>query len=103
MQERTQAQLAEAREHWAQEARNDREFGGESLNGNLAVAKRAMDTFGTPELAKLLNESGLGNHPEVIRVFYRAGKAISEDGFVTGRGVGNYSSDPAKRLFPSQA
>jgi hypothetical protein len=48
------------------------------------VAKKALDAFGTAELRSLLNESGLGNHPEVIRFMFRAGKAISEDSMVTG-------------------
>lgn len=88
---------------WAASARTDKEFGGDKLTENLAVAKKALDTFGTPELRTLLNESGLGNHPEVIRVLYRAGKAISEDGFVQGTRAAQNPGDPAKRLFPNQA
>lgn len=93
-----QAVVMEARETWANEAKTDKEFGGDTLPANLAVAKKAMDAFGTPELKTLLNESGLGNHPEVIRVFYRAGKAISEDGFITG-GNGNGPKDPARSFY----
>jgi hypothetical protein len=103
MQTRQQALLSQARDNWATASKGDQEFGGDKLNENLAVAKKAMDAFGTPELTKLLNESGLGNHPEVIRVFFRAGKAISEDGFVRGQGSSDATSDPAKRLFPNQA
>jgi hypothetical protein len=94
--------MSKARDDWRQQATTDKEFGGDQLNANLAVAKKAMDAFGTPELTKLLNESGLGNHPEVIRVFYRAGKAISEDGFVSGQSTQSRVDDPAKRLFPNQ-
>lgn len=95
--------ITQARNDWATAATSDKEFGGDNLQANLAVAKQAMDQFGSPELRTLLNESGLGNHPEIIRAFYRAGKAISEDGFVGGRGGAEASSDPAKRLFPNQA
>lgn len=102
-----QARQAEAiqaaRTEWANTARIDKEFGGDKLPENLAVAKKALDTFGTPELRALLNESGLGNHPEVIRLMYRAGKAISEDGFVPGSRTSTTEADPAKRLFPNQA
>jgi hypothetical protein len=59
-----------------------------------------MDAFATPELRTLLNESGLGNHPEIIRAFYRAGKAISEDGFVAGGHKATDKGD-AKRLYPN--
>lgn len=103
MASRQQELLAQARTDWASAATADKEYGGEKLSENLAVAKKAMDTFGTPELRQLLNESGLGNHPEVIRVFYRAGKAISQDGFVAGKSAPGASSDPAKRLFPNQS
>ena len=103
MQARQQALLDQARESWSDAARSDKEFGGDKLGENLSVAKKAIDAFGTPELKTLLNESGLGNHPEVIRAFYRAGKAISEDGFVRGQGGSDATSDPAKRLFPNQA
>lgn len=101
---RRQAEAVEtARVQWADAARADKEFGGDKLPENLAVAKKALDAFGTPELRTLLNESGLGNHPEVIRVLYRAGKAISEDGIVAGTRAPQSDSDPARRLFPNQA
>jgi hypothetical protein len=65
-------------------SKGDKEFGGDKLSENLGVAKKALDAFGTAELRSLLNQSGLGDHPEVIRFMYRAGKAISEDRFVGG-------------------
>ena len=81
--QRRQAQaVEEVKVEWANEAKADQEFGGESLESNLTVAKSALDTFGTDALKSLLSESGLGNHPEVIRFMYRAGKAISEDSYV---------------------
>lgn len=86
--ERTAAQQAEAfanyRAELATQAKADKEFGGDKFDANLAVAKKALNAFGTPELHKLLNDSGLGDHPEIIRAFYRAGKSISEDSFVPG-------------------
>ena len=95
--------LEAAKTEWVKSATADKEFGGEKLNENLATAKKALDTFGTPELRALLNESGLGNHPEIIRAFYRAGKQISEDRFVPG-GIGGSGAarDPAKSLYPNQ-
>lgn len=98
-----QAEQVEAiRTGWADEARVDKEFGGDKLDENLGTAKRALDQFGTPELRTLLKETGMGNHPEVIRFMYRAGKAISEDGFVPG-GRQGAPTDPAKRMFPNMA
>lgn len=84
MAQRQEAQIQAVRDEWTRSATSDREFGGPALAENLSVAKKALDAFGTPELRDLLNTSGLGNHPEVIRLFFRAGKAISEDRFVSG-------------------
>jgi len=104
MASRQQELLTQARTDWATAARSDKEYGGVKLSENLAVAQTAMDAFGTPELRALLNESGLGNHPEVIRVFYRAGKAISQDRFVSANGSPQGRPvDPADRLFPNQS
>ena len=104
LQARQSEQLAAASEQWVTAAKADQEFGGEQLAENLGLAKRALDQFGTAELKSLLNDSGLGNHPEVIRFMVRAGKAISEDRFVAGtRGASGPGDDPAKRLFPNHA
>lgn len=82
--QRTQALMEQARTDWAEQSKADTEFGGTKLTESLAAAAKARDAFGTAELRTLLNESGLGNHPEVIRLFVRVGKAISEDRVVTG-------------------
>ena len=80
---------------WANQSKSDQEFGGESLNDSLDVAKTSLDTFGTDALKSLLQETGLGNHPEVIRFMYRAGKAISEDSY-----VGNSEGAAGKSNIP---
>lgn len=84
---------------WEAASRADPEFGGDKLNENLSVAAKAIEQFATPELKTLLNESRLGNNPEVIRLFYRVGKAISEDGFVSATGAPQTSD--ARALFPN--
>jgi hypothetical protein len=87
---------------WAEQVKADKEIGGDKLPETLAVAKKAIDQFGSPELKDLLNSTGLGNHPEVVKAFYKAGKAISEDTFVRGAAKGPATeSDLAKSLFPS--
>lgn len=89
-------------ESWTEAVKTDKEIGGERLTENLAVAKRAVDTFGSQALKDLLNQTGLGNHPEVVKAFYKAGKAISEDGFVRGAPKAPATeNDLAKSLFPS--
>lgn len=72
---------------WGDAAKSDKEFGGEKFDANVAIAKKAVDAFATPELKQLLEDSGLGSHPEILRTFYRMGKKISEDGHVSSSGV----------------
>lgn len=92
--------LTETRNAWVESAKADKEFGGDALEENLSVAKKALDTFGSDELKTLLKESGLGDHPEIVRVFYRAGKAISEDGKLVAGGKAITSND-AKSFYPN--
>lgn len=66
---------------WAETAKTDKEIGGDKYTENVATAVKAIDRFGSPELRAALNETGLGNHPELIRFCLRIGKAISEDAF----------------------
>jgi len=82
IQKRQAKMLEQVRADWANESQTDEEFGGEALNENLNVAKQALDAFGTDAFKSLLQETGFGNHPEIIRFMYRAGKAISEDSYV---------------------
>lgn len=89
---------------WLEAAKTDKEFGGEKLAENLAVAKRAMDAFASPELKAVLDRTGLGNHPELIRAFVKAGKLISEDSLVAGgtQPVTKGGKTLAERLYPEQ-
>lgn len=83
---------------WAANSKTDKEFGGDKFAENLAVVKAARDQFATPELRKLLETTPLGNHPEVLRLFYRIGKQITADGYVPN---GKTTSNPndARRLY----
>lgn len=64
---------------WQEQSRNDKEFGGDKFEENIGIARSAIDKFGTPELKQLLEEHGVGNHPEVIRFMVNVGKLTAED------------------------
>ena len=87
-QERQLAKLEEAKAQWLADSKKDTEFGGDKLEENLGIAKKALDAFGSDLLKAMLNDSGLGNHPELIRFFFKVGKAISEDTFMGGHREG---------------
>lgn len=57
----------------------DRVFDGLTATAVSRVSARALDRFGSPELRKLLDESGHGNSPEMMKFTYKIGKLIGED------------------------
>lgn len=77
-------QVATLTASWETETRADPEIGGVNMDANLVHAARAMNTFATPAFKEVLNRSGLGNHPELVRFMVKAGKAISEEKIVSG-------------------
>lgn len=94
-------QIEAAKVEWANASRIDKEFGGDKLGENVAVAKKALDMFGSPELTEVLKTSGLGNHPEIIRAFYRVGQQISDDKFVPGgKAPSGAEKSVAQRMYP---
>jgi len=84
---------------WADQARTDKDFGGNAFDENVKTAQKAIAAFGSPELKALLNDTGYGSHPELLKFCLRVGKAISEDGHVTPAGAGGGARDPAAILF----
>jgi hypothetical protein len=84
---------------WAETVKADKELGGDKLDQTLATAKKAID-LGPPELKEMLNTTGLGNHPAVVKWAYTIGKALSEDRFVSGK-AGEKPATVASTLFPN--
>lgn len=98
--QRQNAQVQAVQQEWREQSTADKEFGGDKLTESLATARKAMDAFASPALKQTLEQTGLGNHPEVIRMFVKVGKAISQDGFVTGQPGAAQAADP-KRFYPN--
>ena len=102
MEQRQSDRLADERAAWVKSIKSDKEIGGDKFAESLAVAQKALKSFGSPELTKLLNDSGLGDHPDVIRFFHKVGKSISEDGMVQGRAAAE-PVDSLLAMYPSMA
>jgi hypothetical protein len=87
---------------WEAETKADKEIGGAQLEANLATAKKALDAFGSPELSTLLVETGIGNHPAIIKAFVKAGKAMSEDTLMPSSAqVPSAQTSIAQKLYPN--
>jgi len=88
---------------WLEQAKSDPEYGGDNFERNLQYATTALDKFATPEFKAALNESGYGNHPEMIRIFSRIGKTLAEDKPVGGEGEKGGETDAAKLFYPTMS
>jgi len=86
---------------WADETRADPEIGGAKLEEALKAAGQARAKFGSKELDALLDTTGVGNHPAVVKFFVAIGRAISEDSIETGAARGKGPLDAAKILYPN--
>jgi hypothetical protein len=64
---------------WKTATKADKEVGGENFETSVRNANRALSTFGSPTLSEVLKETGLGNHPEFVRVFAKIGALLKED------------------------
>lgn len=72
-------QVNKLHEDWMNEARADKEIGGDNFDTNLKAANAAVNQFGSPELKTLLKSTGMGMNPEIIRVFSKIGGLLQED------------------------
>lgn len=106
------AALAQAPTQWADQAKSDKEIGGENLPAAAELGARVLKKFASPSLIATLglktdknpNGTGLGNHPELIRLMYRIGKAIGDDQLVVGSaGATPPTKSKADQLFPTSA
>jgi len=74
-------------------------YGGENKK-ELAFAAKFRNKFISPELEKLLTDTGVGNHVELLKCFVKAGKMLGEDNFPSGDSRGS-GADTLSLLYPS--
>lgn len=71
-----QADMEATREAWRNQVFAEY---GNNLSKELEYAQRAIAEFGGDEIKKELDQTGLGDHPMVIKLFSRLGKSMMED------------------------
>lgn len=74
-----QAQQEATLTEWEDAVRNDKDLGGDKFDENIIAAQAALKALGTPELTELFRQSGLGSHPEVVRLFVRLAPLVREE------------------------
>lgn len=80
----TKAQQDALRAEWATAIKADPDFGGAKFEKTVADAGVFMDRFLDQDGRDLLNASGLGNHPSLVRAFAKAGMHFAEGEVITG-------------------
>lgn len=96
--ERTAATIAS----WAKDVKADKELGGNEYDAKMAVARESLAAFGDESLGVLLDRTGIGNHPAMIRFMYRAGLAMGEGKAHRGA-VATGKPDAASILYPNES
>lgn len=92
-------------QEWSAALKADKEFGGAHLEANIQQAQRIVAKYGDAELKKMLNETGIGDHPALFRFVARIAKADAEDTIAgaAGKGVQKDTSEEAlhRKLYPT--
>lgn len=93
------ADMAAEKAEWVKQCKADKEYGGQKWEASQAVIDRGCEHLATPEAVKLMQAYNLNTHPEIVRMFYRAGQLAGEDkSAVAGNGSGK-PTDPAMAIF----
>lgn len=92
------------RKAWLDAAKADEQIGGNKWDASLDSAAKALDAFGYAEGSEFrnaLNETGFGNHPEMIRIFAKLGQMVGEDGDFVRGDAGAPVKSVWERLYPN--
>lgn len=65
-------------QNWQAEVQNDPELGGANYEKTIASVGRVMDKFATPEIRQAFDDTGAGNHPQIVRFLAALGNQFSE-------------------------
>lgn len=87
---------------WLQKAKADETIGGDKFDQNVATAIKALDNSGDPQLREILNATGLGNHPFILRMLVNEGKKL-ESGDVPSPGGPSGRKKFTDALYGKQA
>lgn len=85
---------------WVKAIQTDKDLGGANLKATQQTTQRAMKAFSTPDFSKFLDQSGLTNHPEMVRFLARVGQTLKEDniaGTSTHSGSGKLTDEEVAR------
>jgi hypothetical protein len=97
--------MAAQKKEWLDAFAGDAEIGAARRQETEQLAAKALDALGYAQghpFRTALNETGFGNHPDMIRAFRRMGELIGEDGSFARADVAPASKPAWERLYPNE-
>jgi hypothetical protein len=94
----------QAQTKWQADVKSDKELGGQNFDSMKVEVARFFNAFDKDgSIRGAIREMGLGNHPALVRLAFRAAKLLKEDsGAGDGAGGGEPSDDDILRVrYPS--
>jgi len=76
---------------------------GLAYEANLVISQKGMARYCSPAMKALLDETGLGNHPEFVKAFLQIGKSVTEDTPPPGGVPPSTKRDAASVLYGGSA
>ena len=95
-------QAAEIRREWADASRADPEIGGAKFDETVDACAAVWTKFGIKPgegVRLILDDSGIGNHPDMLRFLKRVAQATGEGKFVPSDGAGADSRPIWDRVY----
>lgn len=93
-----QTEFTTMRQEWYDESMK---MLGKDPKAEIAFVMKARDGFFDKDAVDILRDSGLDNHPAIVRAFVKIGRAIADDTVVDG-GKGGGEKSAAEVLYPNQ-
>jgi len=90
---------------WLETAKNDPSIGGENFDATISSAAQAVSLYGgtkvqQAEVAKVLQETGVENHPAILRLLSNITKVAAKEGSpVTSRVVPVQKASPSQMMY----
>lgn len=92
-------QFADLKDGFLKDLKADKELGGKNFDATIALTKKAIAKYGDPELTKLFETTGMGNHPAMVRFVAKVARDMAEDSVGAARGGGAPAADKNEALW----
>lgn len=93
------AQWTAQQQAWQDEVKADPAFAGDKLAPALGQISRLIDAHGTEELRTAMDQTGMGNHPAMIRFLHKLSGFLTEGGALPGGNAPAQEKTQAQRIF----